>query len=819
MPLQPDSPNLNPVSHGSGPVSGSPFKLSSSPIIRQPFHSRNTFMSINEERLQEILENSRDLKTQLDIIKEGIDDPESHNKRKSSHHHHENTRALTSLLEDTKLASERASESIRESLPLILSTIQTEKERQHMFPSIMNSILEQSHEISRRTQSQEAQIARLLASSKSQEAEFRRDGGLVTNNDLDRIMARKNNTVLDQLSEFIDVIGAQQKQTLGLIHSLKERGDVASGDYEKVLSVIGKESEAIITDITKAIKQSQDISLQSINSIPKRISELEDSFTSVLDKAVLSISSKATGDNNYMIPEISIKLNEVSTAVEKANEENIQAHYNTVGGLYDRLEELIIREQTEQLASTSAVTETQYKDLQGSINTRGETLEKKLTIGLSVLEEKLHTLLQDFEKSSKDQESRYLEQGSYIRELVDGALKCTAGNISTQQSELLSEISGLDDKLRAVSEATTKAIENSSSQLVEVLSKGLEDMTKGGGSSQESKLKAEIAELSSQFAAFSKQVQEHFNKNSDMEARMSETVNKELATMTQKMDEMEAKRALELEKVQLTKIAKLEQELKAAMQQAAAAEARAQAVEDNITHQKQAHQLELQSLKFMSWDVEKYEAKISDLEKETSALREEKARIQAELAGVNSTYELRVEELAGLELRVEAFERRLGQALLNRSKAILGSAAMTVINSNSGLAHTGSTVATTAAAAAVHNSGGNGYHHHSRPRDSQASAYFYTNNGGSRCSSSSSNVDSLPQLQQQQQQPEMTEGKGLFMDSDSDDGGKENEFVAGPPLMMKKQRGSNVGVVRGPFGVTPVKHRSISLFTPGELSD
>lgn len=156
--------------------------------------------------------------------------------------------------------------------------------------------------------------------------------------------------------------------------------DVASGDYEKVLSVIGKESEAIITDITKAIKQSQDISLQSINSIPKRISELEDSFTSVLDKAVLSISSKATGDNNYMIPEISIKLNEVSTAVEKANEENIQAHYNTVGGLYDRLEELIIREQTEQLASTSAVTETQYKDLQGSINTRGETLEKKLTI-------------------------------------------------------------------------------------------------------------------------------------------------------------------------------------------------------------------------------------------------------------------------------------------------------------------------------------------------------------------------------------------------------------------------------------------------------
>lgn len=65
----------------------------------------------------------------------------------------------------------------------------------------------------------------------------------------------------------------------------------------------------------------------------------------------------------------------------------------------------------------------------------------------------------------------------------------------------------------------------------------------------------------------------------------------------------------------------------------------------------------------MSWDVEKYEAKISDLEKETSALREEKARIQAELAGVNSTYELRVEELAGLELRVEAFERRLGQAL------------------------------------------------------------------------------------------------------------------------------------------------------------
>lgn len=778
-------------------------------------------MSINEERYQEILENTREVKAQVEILKEVIEESDSLKNAQGSANKNDN---LSELLEDTKLASEKASESIRSNLPLILSSIQSGNDQHGTLSSTVDTLLEQYHEISKRTQSQGTHLDRLLSLSEAQESALLRGNGVVTNDDLDRVVAQKNNTILEHLTGIAGSVDNQQKQTLTLLNNVKEQEDAFSSNYQKIFSAIGKESEAIINELNKAIKQSEEVNTQNLSAIPDKISELGDTLTTKLDKAILS--SKPTNENDHLIPELAAKLNDLSTAVEKSKEEYINAHYNTTGGLYDRLEELIMKEEAEQHASSSAVTETQAKLVQNKIKTHSEVIETKLNTGFSELEEKLCSLEQEFNTVSEQQEAREKEQASFIRELVDGALKCTAGTVTSHQEELLSEIVGLDDKLDAISNATARAIEDNSNSLADIISKGLESLGQSGNTALEKYFSAEISDLSGQFSKLSDNVRDLYTQTNEetrryLESRMMELVGKEVAAVAKKMEEMEAKRVQEkehLEQAHAARIAELEQELKNSTQRAAEAETRAQAAEDKAAQELQLHKLELQSLKFMNWDLERHEKKITELEQETRNMANEKAKLQTQLASLNSAYDSRLDELESLENRVEGFERRLGQALLNRSKAILGSTTMTIINSNNHHAHAGS-----------HQG------HYSRNRDSQVSSHF--GNSISRSNSTSSNGsnaldahddantskgNAVPGARRHLSlAADQAEKGGVYADSDSDDGfsgGKENDF-GGPTTLMKKQRGSNLGISRGPYGLTPGKHRSVSLFTPGDLSD
>lgn len=81
---------------------------------------------------------------------------------------------------------------------------------------------------------------------------------------------------------------------------------------------------------------------------------------------------------------------------------------------------------------------------------------------------------------------------------------------------------------------------------------------------------------------------------------------------------------------------------------------------------------------------EKLESK-SQLESEISTLQQTKATLTEEVQAMKTELSIRYEDFNKIEQRVEHFEQRLNQAILERSKGILGSTTMTIINNNNAL--------------------------------------------------------------------------------------------------------------------------------------
>lgn len=845
MPLQPDSPNLNATSVTGNIVSNSPFKLNSSPI-RQPFHTRgsSSYTSINEDRLQEILENSRDTKTQLNIIQDSVQ-----NAMKESgsltNRSKDNATTLTSLIEasqDTKAVSEKASESIRETLPLILSSIDSERESHKAMSTTLNVLLEQNRDVHRRFQTQEANVGRLINLSESLETNQQKGGGLVTREDLDRVMNRKNTNILEELSTFSDNISGQQQQVVTLLRGLKDHFEFSTKSHDKLFSAIGRESECIVGELEKVIKKTQEVNNQQINSLPQRISELEDCLTAVLDKAVFNITSKAVSLNDNAIIQISAELKNIMTNLIRHRDENYELQNKKHDALFDKIEHLIKDENYERQNIIESLVETNSKHLLNSMKTQDEETRGVLNLGFSDITDKLDRINDEINSVEKTREieekKREIKHTNDTKELLDDVLKQVSKEVALNTDLLKDTLSDSNNKINKISQRVDD-VASSYDQLTKTLPpetlRSIEELLKtdvsnklkainSQNSETQDELQTGFSDMNRTLSKITEIVEDKTSKIQEQDAENLQQVtvllNRNMEGILDKIERVEKTNKNEHESKMTQRIEELEQLLKSSVERAEKAESRAQVAENKLAtaneqlkSKVEAHRLELQSLKYFELDISRHEKKIESLESETDKLREEKYKLQQQLGGLNSVYYIRLEELEKLETRVEAFERRLSQAILNRSKGILGSTTMTIINSNSHQHHLQSHKSRE-----LHSSSRNTHTLETGSRSNSTSSNSSFNN----CDSYSHDNDVKGHHTGNSRRhfslaPDSIDKGMTIYNSDSEDG-KENELGTGT-LVMKKQRGKEHKNSGDLYGSSMTKHRSISLFTPGEVSD
>lgn len=79
-------------------------------------------------------------------------------------------------------------------------------------------------------------------------------------------------------------------------------------------------------------------------------------------------------------------------------------------------------------------------------------------------------------------------------------------------------------------------------------------------------------------------------------------------------------------------------------------------------------------------DLQGYEAQKTTVMAKITELREQEASVQSRITALEGTFAARIEGLQSLEARVEVFERRLAQTLLDKSKSIIGTTTLSILN-------------------------------------------------------------------------------------------------------------------------------------------
>lgn len=635
MPLYPDSPTLNTVPLGTGPVSGSPFKITSSPI-KQSFASRN-YSSINEDRLMEILEASRDIKVQNQMVEATVKDAMSefgsliHRSKDNG----STLSSLISLIENTRESVEKTGIVVKDKFPMIIGSLDTQREAQRSLTTVADVLLEQVRDFGRRLQLQESNIKKILQINDTQKGKSQG----VTKEEIDRLVGRTASKVLEEFGQFSGTIGAQQQQTINLLLNLKEYFDKSGTDfdnlYTQIATMVREETIGASNELGKTIKKSADKTSEQLETLDADLRKVQDSLQASIAKAInnaATLSQPETPTHDHMIPEIANKL-------VVWEQQNKLQHDKARVELLDRLEA-----EFQEAAGTSKT------DINLVLQRVDELVSAQATIASTKQVKLIVSKLDDLAESLETQYQQRLQQAD------------------AQVAEAAEKAEKVENESRAqVAEAEKKAGKAESESFARVAE--AEKKT----STIESECRSRVAEAEKKVEQVKiesrAQLVEAERKLADMEARLKEM---EIKMKQQEHGQVQAKQAAELETKRLIMASAQEADKKVSdlVQKLADSTAQKQSIEQNM-----------KMLKYFNHDIDRHEEVIQGLEDKTAQLQQEKQALGEDVSSLKATYTLRVEKLKELETRVEGFERRLSQAILDRSKSILGTTTMAIINS------------------------------------------------------------------------------------------------------------------------------------------
>lgn len=169
-------------------------------------------------------------------------------------------------------------------------------------------------------------------------------------------------------------------------------------------------------------------------------------------------------------------------------------------------------------------------------------------------------------------------------------------------------------------------------------------------------------------------------KTAQAEAKAAELRVVELEATVKKLELQLAIQAEQLKtQTQAAKLdakAKLAEAVLDAGRRVSAAELRASEAET----QRSVIESELKTQRYFYKTIEHHEQDLAKLEEAIETLQAKKSELTGNVSELNTTCSLKADQLKELEMRIESYERRLNQAIVDQSKSILGSTAMSSIS-------------------------------------------------------------------------------------------------------------------------------------------
>lgn len=675
MPPHPDSPNLS-ATPGS-PMRGSPIKSS--------FHSRN-LSSLSDDRITELLELARELKTQTKSVEDSVNDALVEFGG-LAHRSRDNAYALGHLKEHvvtTERSVKDTDANVKDNLSQIRATLDTLQENNKVVSTISDSLLESNKDVSRQLKNHESHLRSILSTS-SEHREFPK-------------MIKKFSDLFDEQNEKV-------MEVLSFIHE-----DISNVELKTRIN----DSFNIIESLSKQVTQQQtDLSgiaerLTSTNSSDEQLTLLKDLCTKLDNSKDSGLTKSEVSDvvNETNAQQLVPLLTEISQNLATADKSDESSE--KVNTILTKMDELLkqstipadnqqqILDKLEQLSSSTDG----HKKLQSNLESLLQNQASKEDMQALLDEEKsLKAIVEGFvEKLDSYSAERNAtvknDDDSTLTKRIDELQREQAESIQTFSNQVLEKVhdkAELTSILESVKTHITDSLQTHKDIIESLKQPDNSDRLKALETQLEQQSTGRLDELKKLFIEhqtgpkldeFMTCIQQ---KLTDTHSETSKTITDIQSDVRSLVDFQYGDISSFGEQVQ-TILARLDEiKLQEGTEaRVSEAEARAKMFEQRAKEAEEKLLASTRDAKEVEQVNEKLESK-SQLESEISTLQQTKATLTEEVQAMKTELSIRYEDFNKIEQRVEHFEQRLNQAILERSKGILGSTTMTIINNNNAL--------------------------------------------------------------------------------------------------------------------------------------
>ncbi|KAA8915613.1 hypothetical protein TRICI_002258 [Trichomonascus ciferrii] len=674
MPPHPDSPNLN-ATPGS-PMRGSPIKSS--------FHSRN-LSSLSDDRISELLELAKELKTQTKSVEDSVNDALVEFGG-LAHRSRDNAYALGHLKEHvvtTERSVKDTDATVKDNLAQIRATLDTLQENNKVVSTISDSLLESNKDVSRQLKNHESHLRSILSTS-AEHREFPK--------------------MIKKFSDLFDEQNGKVMEVLNFIHEDISNVELKTriNDSFKVIESLSQQFSQQQTDLSAIAER-----LSSTNSSDEQLALLKDLCTK-LDSSNAGLTrsdvSEVVNENNsqQLIP----MLTQISQNLATADKD--EATTEKVNTILTKVDELLkqstipsdsqqqILAKLEQLGNSIDG----HKELQSNLESLMQKHASKEDIQALLDEEKsLKAIVEGF---SQKLDSYSAERNAAIKnddnptvtKRIDELQREQAESIQTFSNQVLEKVhdkAELASILESLKTHITGSLQSHKDTIESLRQPDNSDRLKALETQLEQQSTSQLEALKTLFIEqqtgpklddFMNSIQQ---KLTDTQTETSKTITDIQSDVRSLVDFQYGDISSFGEQVQaiLTRLDEIKHQ-EGTEARIAEAEARASMFEQRAKEAEEKLLASTGDAKEIEQINKKLETK-SQLESEISTLQQTKATLAQEVQAMKTELSIRYEDFNKIEQRVEHFEQRLNQAILERSKGILGSTTMTIINNNNAL--------------------------------------------------------------------------------------------------------------------------------------
>ena len=610
---------LYPDSPNLNPTSAT-MRSNGSPI-RQGFSSRNLVPQA-EDKIAELLEIAKQLKVQTQTVEESVRDALLEFGG-LAHRSRDNAVALSYLKEKSKRTEECATNTesaVKDNLIQVKTSLEIQRESHRALSTVTDALLSSTKDVSRQLQKYDGYFKGLLNKSSN-------------------VTGQDNENVSEAMDKVARQLNQQSKSMDDILHTLRNSLSgilVQLDSNEKIYREVKDQmSKDIISSMTGIVESSASKQSKMVNDLFQRNME---SLSVEFEQ-----SKKQSNDGSK---KIDLKMDKLREEFE-----NSKAKLD----IKDSLSNKSFEDYSTKLDDISA---RQLKSFDESLTSKLNELQKSFE-SKSGDKELINILATEIRNTSKIQVTLLKDQiGSMLKDQISSFGSQTGSKIESVYSEF--------DRL-----LTNKLRENMDSlkQLPNLAANFSEDVA-----ILEDSLKQEIRESSERNSKFVTDIQ------ADVRSLIDFQYANDITELSEKLETIAASVS------QLSTRKTFEDEYKSSQANVQELLVKNKALDDQLkqlTSNSERYSSMSRVIARQESDIQRNEAKLKEMREEIDKLQNNKFSLSQELQIMEYEMLGHVSEFSKLEERVMKYEQRLNQAILDRSKGILGSTTMTIINNSS----------------------------------------------------------------------------------------------------------------------------------------